>query len=129
MTMATGSDGSRPAAEHLREQIAEHRRELAETVTALRDKTDVKGRVREKAAGAEIAAADLAGWAGRTAGSVPRMARWAASTASDQVHKVPQPVRTPLEQAAALVGRRLRTLLAVATVAMAILAIRRRFVR
>lgn len=129
MNMAPGPDGARhtPAMEHLRDQIAEDRHALAETVTALHTKADVKGRVREKAVDAELAAANLAGRVGRTAGSLPRFAKRAANTASDQVReKVPEPVRTPIGQAAGMVRGQMRIVAAVLTAILAAMAMRRR---
>lgn len=126
--MSTSGDGaSSPGAERLRGQIAEDRRALAETVAALHEKTDVKMRVRERAADAEIAAADLAGKAGRTAGSVPRILRWVGTAASDQVRqRVPEPVRTRAGRAAGLVHRPLRLVIGLVPVLLAVLVMRRR---
>lgn len=131
MSTASGPNGARhPAsADQLREQIAEDRRALAETITALHDKTDVKGRIHDKTAGAEMAAADLAGWVGRKAVTVPRLAKHATSTAAEQVRdKVPQPVRMPVEQAAAMARRQSRLVLAglAAMVAAMVVVMRRR---
>ncbi|NUR59565.1 MAG: DUF3618 domain-containing protein [Catenulispora sp.] len=92
----TPHNGTRPTAvvQELREQIAEDRRDLTETVSALQAKTDVEGLAREKAADAQIAAADLATRAGRAAGSVVRSGRWVVTTTADRVKTViPQPVR------------------------------------
>lgn len=83
MAMTSGPDSAREATTHLHEQIEEHRRELARTVSALHDKTDVKGRVKgrvkggvkERAAGAEIAVADLTRWAGRAVDAFLRLLR------------------------------------------------------
>ena len=122
MSMASDPDGAQRPVEQLQEQIGEHRRELARTLAAVHDKTDIKGRMREKAVGAEIAVTDLAGWAGRTVGTVPRFVRWAATMASDQTQKVPGHVRVPVGQAAGLVRRRIRALLAAWTAVVAVLA-------
>lgn len=132
MNMAPGPDGARhtPAMEHLRDQIAEDRQALGETVTALHAKADVKGRVREKAVDAELAAANLAGRVGRTAGSIPRLAKRAATTASGQVAaKVPEPVRAPIGQATGLMRRQMRVVAAVLTAILAAMAMRRRLSR
>lgn len=113
MSMASEPDGAPgPAAEDLHERITERRRELAQTVSALRDKTDVKAHVRDRAAGAEIAVADLARWAGRTADAVPRFVRWGAATAGDQARKLPKPLRGPAERATGVLRRRTGGLLA-----------------
>jgi Protein of unknown function (DUF3618) len=115
--------------EELHEQIEQDRQALADTISALHSKTDVKGRVREKAADAEIAAADLAGWVGRKAGTVPRLAKQATETASEQVRdtvrdKVPEPVRSSMEQA---LGRReLRIAAAAVTALVAVVVVRQR---
>jgi hypothetical protein len=132
MNMAPGPDGARhtPAMEDLRDQIAEDRQALAETVAALQAKTDVKGRLHEKAVDAQLAAADMAGQVGRTAGSLPRIAKRAASTASDQVRdKVPEPVKTPIGQAAGLVRGQLRLVAAVLAASLAAIAMWRRWGR
>lgn len=125
-TDPTTNGARRPATvEQLREQVAHDRNELAETVTALHSKTDVKGRVREKAADAEIAAASVASRAGRAAGSVPRLIRWAAATASGQVHKSAQPAGTPSERPTVSLRDRLRIYLAMVTAILAYMSIRR----
>lgn len=131
MSETSGRNGHQPsaAARELREQVAEDRRELAETVSDLHDKTDVKGRVRDKAADAEIALSGLAGRAGRTAGSAARFVRWAGTTAVEPVwNRTPAPVRTQVERAGGLVHRELRLVLAttVAMVAALTILVRRR---
>lgn len=70
-----GANGSQDSAavRRLREELEEDRRELAETITALHGKADVHGRLHDKAAGVEIAAADAVAWAGRRVGSLPRL--------------------------------------------------------
>lgn len=128
--MVSGANGARhTAAEHLQQQIAEHRRDLARTVSALHDKTDVKARVRDRAAGAEIAVAGVASRAGRTLDALPRFLRWAGNTAEQQAHRLPRPVRTPAEHAAVMLRRRIRLFLAAWTVMVAIMAMRRRLRR
>lgn len=112
MNAHPAADGPRPSdPEQLREQIAEDRRALAATISALHSRTDVKKVVRHKAAGVEIAAADAVGRVGRTACSLPHLARSAADQAqhqaAEQAHKVPEPVRAPVGAAAALLRRRL----------------------
>ena len=110
----------------LREQITDDRRELAKTVTALRDKTDVKQRVKEKAADAEIAAADAAGWAGQKAGAVPRLARSAVVTAGVQANKrLPHAVQVQIARMAALVRGRIRLAAAALSALVALLAVNR----
>ena len=128
MSTASGSNGSRHSAavEQLREQIAQDRRDLAQTVTALHDKVDVKTPVREKAVDAQLAAADLTAWAGRMAGAVPHLAKQAAVAASQQVQRVPQPVRTQVEQAAGLARRQLRAVTAVAVTILVLAVVNRR---
>lgn len=131
MSTPSEHDGAQNAGtEQLHEQIEQDRQALADTISALHSKTDVKGRVREKAAGAEIAAADLAGWVGRKAGSVPRLAKQATDTASEQVrdtvrNKVPEPVRSPMEQGLGVVRREPRIVLAALAALMAVIAVRR----
>ncbi|ACU73703.1 conserved hypothetical protein [Catenulispora acidiphila DSM 44928] len=122
----TANGARRPATvEKLREQVAHDRDELAETVTALHAKTDVKGRVREKTAGAEIAAAAIATRAGRAAGSVPRLIRWAAATASGQVHKSAPPAGSSSERPTLSLRDRLRIYFAIVTAILAFMRIRR----
>lgn len=104
MMMASGSDGSRPpAAADPREQVSQDRRELINTIQALRSKADVKGRAREKAADAEVAAADLVSWAGRTAGAA----------------------LSPVERVAGLVRRRLGVVLGALLAAFSAVVVRR----
>jgi len=111
------SDGSQSSAavDRIREQIAEDRRELADTISALHSKTDVKKRVRDKAASVEIAAADAVGRVGRTACSLPHLAKSAAHQAqhqaAEQGHKISEPVRAPVGSAAGLLRRRLDVVL------------------
>ncbi|GAA1987272.1 DUF3618 domain-containing protein [Catenulispora subtropica] len=91
--------------EQLREQIAEDRRELTETVTALQDKTDVRQLARERVVDAEIAAAALASRAGRTAGAAAGFARRSAAATAGQVKdKTSQPVRLALVGSTAIVA-------------------------
>lgn len=125
MGMASGPDDARRHTEQLQEQIAADRRDLVRTIAALHEKTDVKKRVRERAVGAEIAVADLAGRAGRTAGAVPRFVRWVAAALSDQARKAPKPARAPVGQVAGLLRQRFRLLLALWTAVVAVLAMRR----
>ena len=101
----SGHNGTpHPAAVHeLREQIAEDRRALTETVSALQAEIDVKQLAHEKVTDVEIAVADLASRAGRAAGSVVRSGRWVATMTADRVRNaVPQPVRTQAERAGGL---------------------------
>lgn len=111
------------AAEDLHDQITEHRRELARTVSALRDKTDVKAQLRDRAAGAEIAVAGLAHRVGRAVDAVPRFLRWGAARAGDQAQRLPEPVRGPAEHTADAVRRRIRALVAGWTALVAVLAL------
>ena len=138
------SDGSQSSAavDRIREQIAEDRRELADTISALhsktdvkkrvRDKADVKKRVRDKAASVEIAAADAVGRVGRTACSLPHLAKSAAHQAqhqaAEQGHKISEPVRAPVGSAAGLLRRRLDVVLA-AWAALTALAVATRWWR
>jgi hypothetical protein len=89
MTSESVSDGApRPdAVEGLREQVGRDRRELAETVGALRDKADVKERVREAATGARTSVTGLAAWAVRTAGSLPALALRVTTAAAGRVSR------------------------------------------
>lgn len=106
MSTSSEPNDSRPndSRRALREQIAEDRQELAETVTALRNKTDLKARVLERTADVEIAVTGIAGRAGRTLHFVPGVVRWAVTTAADRMgNKVPSPVRAPIEKAVGLV--------------------------
>jgi|GEM_PF-6471579 hypothetical protein len=120
------SDGSQSSAavDRIREQIAEDRRELADTISALHSKTDVKKRVRDKAASVEIAAADAVGRVGRTACSLPHLAKSAAHQAqhqaAEQGHKISEPVRAPVGSAAGLLRRRLDVVLAAWAALMAL---------
>jgi hypothetical protein len=132
-------NGSRPPStvQELREQVAEDRRRLAETVTALHHKTDVKERVQEKVhekvAGTELAVVGLASRAGRAAGGAGRVAtgtvglvRWAATMAGDQVRNLtPQPIWNQVERAGGLARRELRLFIASATVLLAVVTLRR----
>jgi len=128
------SDGSQSSAavDRIREQIAEDRRELADTISALHSKTDVKKRVRDKAASVEIAAADAVGRVGRTACSLPHLAKSAAHQAqhqaAEQGHKISEPVRAPVGSAAGLLRRRLDVVLA-AWAALTALAVATRWWR
>ncbi|NUR29606.1 MAG: DUF3618 domain-containing protein [Catenulispora sp.] len=126
MSATPEQNGSRPSAtvQQLREQIAQDRRALSETVAALHDKADVKTqlqeKVHEKAADAETAVADLAAQVGRTAHSALRFGRWAAGTAVGQVRNVtPRPVRVQAERVGGLVQRELRYVMAASTAAVA----------
>jgi hypothetical protein len=130
MSMTPEPNGTRPSAsvQQLRAQIAQDRRRLGETVTALHAKTDIKAQVEEKvqekvhetAAGAEMAVADLAAQVGRTAHSAVRFGRWAAGTAVGQVRSVtPRPVREQAGRVGELVQRELRYVLAASTAAVA----------
>jgi hypothetical protein len=89
MTGESGSDrASRPEeVEDLREQVSRDRRELAETVSALHDKADIKERVKETATGAESAVAALLSRAVRTVGTLPALVRRATSAASERAHR------------------------------------------
>jgi len=128
------SDGSQSSAavDRIREQIAEDRRELADTISALHSKTDVKKRVRDKADVVEIAAADAVGRVGRTACSLPHLAKSAAHQAqhqaAEQGHKISEPVRAPVGSAAGLLRRRLDVVLA-AWAALTALAVATRWWR
>ena len=128
------SDGSQSSAavDRIREQIAEDRRELADTISALHSKTDVKKRVRDKAASVEIAAADAVGRVGRTACSLPHLAKSAAHQAqhqaAEQGRKISEPVRAPVGSAAGLLRRRLDVVLA-AWAALTALAVATRWWR
>ena len=132
MNAVPGANGSRPAESvgRLREQIAEDRRALAETISALHDKTDVKKQMRDKAATVEIAAADAVARIGRTASSIPHLAKNAARGAqqqvSDQAQKVPEPVRAPFGSAVALLRGRLGAVIAAwAAITALVVAMRR----
>ena len=128
------SDGSQSSAavDRIREQIAEDRRELADTISALHSKTDVKKRVRDKAASVEIAAADAVGRVGRTACSLPHLAKSAAHQAQHQAaehgHKISEPMRAPGGSAAGLLRRRLDVVFA-AGAALTALAVATRWWR
>lgn len=123
--MNDGLNGSRPTPPPgLREQIAEDRRELAKTVTALRDKTDVKRRVQEKVADAEIAAAGAAEWAGRKADLLPRLAHSITVTAAAQARRrIPPSVRAPAGRAAGMVRHRIGTAATAGSAVLALLAL------
>jgi len=120
----SGGSQSSAAVDRIREQIAEDRRELADTISALHSKTDVKKRVRDKAASMEIAAADAVGRVGRTACSLPHLAKSAAHQAqhqaAEQGHKISEPVRAPVGSAAGLLRRRLDVVLAAWAALMAL---------
>lgn len=128
------SNGSQSSAavDRIREQIAEDRRELADTISALHSKTDVKKQVRDKAASVEIAAADALGRVGRTACSLPHLAKSAAHQAqhqaAEQGHKISEPMRAPVGSAAGLLRRRLDVVLA-ACAALTALAVAMRWWR
>ena len=126
MSMTPEQNGTRPSAtvQQLREQIAQDRHRLSETVAALHDKADVKAqvpeRLHEKATDAETAVADLATQLGRTAHSMLSFGRWAAGTAVGQVRNVtPRPVRAQAERVGEVVQRELRYVVAASTAAMA----------
>ena len=126
MSQTSGRNGQAPsaAAQQLREQVAEDRRELAETIDDLHAKVDIPERVQDKAADAQVAVAGIADRAGRTAGSAARFVRWAGTTAVSPVwNKTPQPVRTQVERAGGLVQGNLRVLLPSAAAIVAALMV------
>jgi hypothetical protein len=131
MNAHSASEDSGPtASEQLREQIAEDRRALTETLSALQGKTDVKKSVRDKAASVEIVAADVVSRAGRTACSLPHLAKSAAhqaqQQAAEQAHKVPEPVRAPVESVVVVLRRRPGVVLAAwAAILAAVVTMRR----
>ena len=108
MTGETGADEARREAEYRRAQISAQRRELAQTVGALHDKADVARRVQDKVAGAQAAAADLVRGATRPAQALPRLVKWAAAKAGDQVRGIPEPVRDPIGSVVGSIRSRLR---------------------
>jgi len=119
-------NASRPA-ERVRAQVAEGWRQLSETVAALHDKTDVKGRAREKAAEAETAVSDLASRAGRKATAGARFSRWAAALVVDQMlRRAPRLVRRQLEARVRLLSWGIRLVFAALSVRRGYRRLRRR---
>lgn len=128
--------GSAAGVQELRERIAEERRELTETVSALHAKADIVGRAREKvtevteATDAELA--DAASRAGHAAAVVGRLGRQAVTTTVDRVattvdrvrEATPEPVRTRAERAAELLRREARLVAAASAVLVVTVALR-----
>lgn len=114
-------------AERVRAQVAENRRQVTETVAALRHKTDVKGRAKEKAADAELAVSDLASRAGRSAGSGARFSRWALTLVIDQMlRRAPRLVRRQLEARVRLLSWGIRLIVAALSARRVLRRLRRR---